>query len=434
MSVGALTKIAKQLDVPGATGMRKQELIFEILKARAEKSGLIFSEGVLETLPDGFGFLRAPDYNYLPGPDDIYVSPSQIRKFDLHTGDTVSGQIRPPKDGERYFALIKVEAVNFEPPERAREKVFFENLTPLYPQSRILLETEGENLSARVLDLMVPIGKGQRGLIVAPPRTGKTMLLQNIANSITKNHPEVYLIVLLIDERPEEVTDMQRSVQGEVISSTFDEPAQRHVQVAEMVIEKAKRLVEHKKDVVILLDSITQAGACLQHHCAALGQGSVGRRRQQRPAAAEAFLRRRAKHRRGWFLTIISTALVDTGLAHGRGDLRGVQGDGQSGNPPRSQADRPSRLPVDRHPEERDAEGRAAAAQGRPQPSLGAPQGPYAALTGGGHGAAALEDGEDEDERRLSCLDEQRQDIALARPGSQGRNLQPGTASFPEQS
>ena len=258
MSVGALTKIAKQLDVPGATGMRKQELIFEILKARAEKSGLIFSEGVLETLPDGFGFLRAPDYNYLPGPDDIYVSPSQIRKFDLHTGDTVSGQIRPPKDGERYFALIKVEAVNFEPPERAREKVFFENLTPLYPQNRISLETEAENLSARVLDLMVPIGKGQRGLIVAPPRTGKTMLLQNIANSITKNHPEVYLIVLLIDERPEEVTDMQRSVHGEVISSTFDEPAQRHVQVAEMVIEKAKRLVEHKKDVVILLDSITR--------------------------------------------------------------------------------------------------------------------------------------------------------------------------------
>ena len=215
MSVAELTKIAKQLDVPGATGMRKQELIFEILRARAEKSGLIFSEGVLETLPDGFGFLRAPDYNYLPGPDDIYVSPSQIRKFDLHTGDTVSGEIRPPKDGERYFALIKVEAINFEPPEKAREKIFFENLTPLYPQSRINLETRRpDNLSARVMDLMMPIGKGQRGLIVAPPRTGKTMLLQNIANSITTNHPEVYLIVLLIDERPEEVTDMQRSVQG----------------------------------------------------------------------------------------------------------------------------------------------------------------------------------------------------------------------------
>ena len=260
MSISALTKIAKELEIAGATGMRKQELIFEILRVRAEKSGNIFSEGVLETLPDGFGFLRAPDYNYLPGPDDIYVSPSQIRKFDLHTGDTVSGVIRPPKDGERYFALIKVEAINFEPPEKVKEKIFFENLTPLYPQQKITLETDAENLSGRVMDLLTPLGKGQRGLIVAPPRTGKTMLLQSIANSITKNHPEVYLIVLLIDERPEEVTDMQRSVRGEVISSTFDEPAQRHVQVAEMVIEKAKRLVEHKKDVVILLDSITRLG------------------------------------------------------------------------------------------------------------------------------------------------------------------------------
>src|SRR3989441_886242 len=232
-SIIELTKMAKSLEIESITGLRKQELIFKILQQQTEKAGLIFSEGVLEILPDGFGFLRAPDYNYLPGPDDVYVSPSQIRKFDLHTGDTVSGQIRPPKDGERYFALIKVEAVNFEPPERAREKVFFENLTPLYPQQKISLETEAENLSARVLDLMVPIGKGQRGLIVAPPRTGKTRLRQNIANSITRNHPEVYLIVLLIDERPEEVTDMQRSVQGEVISSTFDEPAQRHVQVAE---------------------------------------------------------------------------------------------------------------------------------------------------------------------------------------------------------
>src|SRR5688572_30782085 len=258
MSISALTKIAKELEIAGATGMRKQELIFEILRVRAEKSGNIFSEGVLETLPDGFGFLRAPDYNYLPGPDDIYVSPSQIRKFDLHTGDTVSGVIRPPKDGERYFALIKVEAINFEPPEKTKEKIFFENLTPLYPQQKVNLETAPENLSGRVMDLLTPLGKGQRGLIVAPPRTGKTMLLQSIANSITTNHPEVYLIVLLIDERPEEVTDMQRSVKGEVISSTFDEPAQRHVQVAEMVIEKAKRLVEHKKDVVILLDSITR--------------------------------------------------------------------------------------------------------------------------------------------------------------------------------
>src|SRR6187401_1811733 len=313
MSVGALTKIAKQLDVPGATGMRKQELIFEILKARAEKSGLIFSEGVLETLPDGFGFLRAPDYNYLPGPDDIYVSPSQIRKFDLHAGDTVSGQIRPPKDGERYFALIKVEAVNFEPPERAREKVFFENLTPLYPQNRIALETEGENLSARVLDLMVPIGKGQRGLIVAPPRTGKTMLLQNIANSITKNHPEVYLIVLLIDERPEEVTDMQRSVQGEVISSTFDEPAQRHVQVAEMVIEKAKRLVEHKKDVVILLDSVTRLARAYNTVAPPSGKvlsGGLDSNALQKP---KRFFGAARNIEEGGSLTIIATALIDTG-------------------------------------------------------------------------------------------------------------------------
>jgi transcription termination factor Rho len=313
MSIAALTKVAKQLDVPGATGMRKQELIFEILKARAEKSGLIFSEGVLETLPDGFGFLRAPDYNYLPGPDDIYVSPSQIRKFDLHTGDTVSGQIRPPKDGERYFALIKVEAVNFEPPERAREKVFFENLTPLYPQSRFVLETEADNLSARVLDLMVPIGKGQRGLIVAPPRTGKTMLLQNIANSITKNHPEVYLIVLLIDERPEEVTDMQRSVRGEVISSTFDEPAQRHVQVAEMVIEKAKRLVEHKKDVVILLDSITRLARAYNTIVPPSGKilsGGVDSNALQRP---KRFFGAARNIEEGGSLTIISTALVDTG-------------------------------------------------------------------------------------------------------------------------
>ena len=236
MSISKLTQIAKDMDVPGATGMRKQELIFKVLAAQTEKSGLIFSEGVLETLPDGFGFLRAPEYNYLPGPDDIYVSPSQIRKFDLRTGDTVSGQIRPPKEGERYFALIKVEAINFEAPGEARDKVFFDNLTPLYPDERLTMENTPDNLSARVIDLVTPIGKGQRGLIVAPPRTGKTMLLQTIANAITQNHPEVTLIVLLIDERPEEVTDMQRSVNGEVISSTFDEPPTRHVQVADMVI------------------------------------------------------------------------------------------------------------------------------------------------------------------------------------------------------
>ena len=258
MSISKLTSVAKGMDVPGATGMRKQELIFKVLAAQTEKSGLIFSEGVLETLPDGFGFLRAPEYNYLPGPDDIYVSPSQIRKFDLRTGDTISGQIRPPKEGERYFALIKVEAINFESPEQAREKVLFDNLTPLYPDEMLKMEVDPENLSARVIDLVTPIGKGQRALVVSPPRTGKTMLLQTIANSIAQNHPEVTLIVLLIDERPEEVTDMQRSVQGEVISSTFDEPPTRHVQVADMVIEKAKRLIEHKRDVVILLDSITR--------------------------------------------------------------------------------------------------------------------------------------------------------------------------------
>jgi transcription termination factor Rho len=313
MSISALTKIAKDLEIAGATGMRKQELIFEILRVRAEKSGNIFSEGVLETLPDGFGFLRAPDYNYLPGPDDIYVSPSQIRKFDLHTGDTVSGVIRPPKDGERYFALIKVEAINFEPPEKTKEKIFFENLTPLYPQEQIKLETDSENLSGRVMDLLAPLGKGQRGLIVAPPRTGKTMLLQSIANSITRNHPEVYLIVLLIDERPEEVTDMQRSVKGEVISSTFDEPAQRHVQVAEMVIEKAKRLVEHKKDVVILLDSITRLARAYNTIVPASGKvlsGGVDSNALQRP---KRFFGAARNIEEGGSLTIIATALVDTG-------------------------------------------------------------------------------------------------------------------------
>ena len=268
---------------------------------------------MLETLPDGFGFLRAPDYNYLPGPDDIYVSPSQIRKFDLHTGDTVSGVIRPPKDGERYFALIKVEAINFEPPEKTKEKIFFENLTPLYPQEKIKLETDAENLSGRVMDLLTPLGKGQRGLIVAPPRTGKTMLLQSIANSITKNHPEVYLIVLLIDERPEEVTDMQRSVRGEVISSTFDEPAQRHVQVAEMVIEKAKRLVEHKKDVVILLDSITRLARAYNTIVPASGKvlsGGVDSNALQRP---KRFFGAARNIEEGGSLTIVATALVDTG-------------------------------------------------------------------------------------------------------------------------
>ncbi len=308
-----LNKIAKELDIPGATGLRKQELIFQILKAQTERSGLIFSEGVLETLPDGFGFLRAPEYNYLPGPDDIYVSPSQIRKFDLHTGDTVSGQVRPPKDGERYFALIKVEAINFEHPDVARERTFFENLTPIYPCERIQLERSQEDLSGRVMDLLTPIGKGQRGLIVSPPRAGKTMILQSIANSVTANHPEVVLIVLLIDERPEEVTDMMRSVKGEVISSTFDEPATRHVQVAEMVIEKAKRLVEHKKDVVILLDSITRLARAYNTIVPPSGKvlsGGVDSNALQRP---KRFFGAARNIEEGGSLTIIATALIDTG-------------------------------------------------------------------------------------------------------------------------
>ncbi|HUY15033.1 MAG TPA: transcription termination factor Rho [Terriglobia bacterium] len=313
MNIATLTQVAKDLGVVGASSMRKQELIFKILQAQTEKSGLIFSEGVLECLPDGFGFLRAPDYNYLPGPDDIYVSPSQIRKFDLRTGDTISGQIRPPKEGERYFALIKVEAINFEPPDESRNKIFFDNLTPLYPQDRIRLETAKDNISARVLDLLTPIGKGQRGLIVAPPRTGKTMLLQTIANSVSTNHPEITLIVLLIDERPEEVTDMQRTVKGEVISSTFDEPAARHVQVAEMVIEKAKRLVEHKRDVVILLDSITRLARAYNTVVPPSGKvlsGGVDSNALQRP---KRFFGAARNIEEGGSLTIIATALIDTG-------------------------------------------------------------------------------------------------------------------------
>lgn len=313
MSIQKLNDVAKGMNIAGAAGLRKQELIFKILQTQAEKSGLIFSEGVLECLPDGFGFLRAPEYNYLPGPDDVYVSPSQIRRFDLRTGDTISGQIRPPKEGERYFALIKVDAINFEPPEEARNKIFFDNLTPLYPNERLKLETARDNFSGRVMDLLTPIGKGQRGLIVSPPRTGKTMLLQSIANSVTTNHPEVTLIVLLIDERPEEVTDMQRSVRGEVISSTFDEPATRHVQVAEMVIEKAKRLVEHKRDVVILLDSITRLARAYNTIVPPSGKvlsGGVDSNALQRP---KRFFGAARNIEEGGSLTIIATALIDTG-------------------------------------------------------------------------------------------------------------------------
>jgi len=312
ISIQNLNKIALTLEIEGAAGMLKQELIFKILKAQTERSGLVFSEGVLETLPDGFGFLRAPEYNYLPGPDDIYVSPSQIRKFALSTGDTVSGQVRPPKEGERYFALIKVEAINFEHPEVARERTFFANLTPLFPSEKIKLETT-ENLTGRVMDLMVPIGKGQRGLIVSPPRAGKTMILQSIAHSIEKNHPEITLIVLLIDERPEEVTDMTRSVNGEVVSSTFDEPATRHVQVAEMVLEKAKRLVEHGKDVVILLDSITRLARAYNTVVPSSGKvlsGGVDSNALHKP---KRFFGAARDLEHGGSLTIIATALIDTG-------------------------------------------------------------------------------------------------------------------------
>ncbi len=312
-NITELTTVARELNVPGVGTLRKQELIFRILQAQAEKEGLIFAEGVLEKLPEGFGFLRSPDYNYLPGPDDIYISPTQIRRFDLRTGDTVSGQVRPPKSGESYFALVKVDAINFEPTEVSKNKILFDNLTPYYPTERFTLETTKENLSGRVMDLLTPIGKGQRGLIVSPPRTGKTMLLQSIANSITVNHPDVTLIVLLIDERPEEVTDMQRSVQGEVISSTFDEPYTRHVQVAEMVIEKAKRLVEHKRDVVILLDSITRLARAYNTIVPSSGKilsGGVDSNALQRP---KRFFGAARKVEEGGSLTIMATALVDTG-------------------------------------------------------------------------------------------------------------------------
>ena len=312
--INELNKLARQLNVEGSSGMRKQDLIFAILQAQTEKNGLIYGEGVLETLPDGFGFLRSPDFNYLPGPDDIYVSPSQIRRFNLRTGDTIAGQIRPPKEGERYFALLKVEAVNYEEPDLAREKILFDNLTPLYPNNRIHLEVPGENnMSMRVMDLLVPIGMGQRGLIVSPPRAGKTMILQSLANSVTLNHKDMVLIVLLIDERPEEVTDMQRSVKGEVISSTFDEPPQRHVQVAEMVLEKAKRLIEHQKDVIILLDSITRLARAYNTVVPPSGKilsGGVDSNALHRP---KRFFGAARNVEEGGSLTIIATAIIDSG-------------------------------------------------------------------------------------------------------------------------
>ncbi len=311
--IGELAEIARNFNVEGASSLRKQDLIFSILQAQAEQSGFIYGEGVLEILSDGFGFLRSPDYNYLPGPDDIYVSPSQIRRFNLRTGDVVAGQIRPPKEGERYFALLKVEATNYEEPERARDKILFDNLTPLYPEEQLRLEHSFEEYTTRTIDLFTPIGKGQRGLIVAAPRTGKTMMLQSLAHGIVHNHKEVILIVLLIDERPEEVTDMQRSVRAEVVSSTFDEPANRHVQVAEMVLEKAKRLVEHGKDVVVLLDSITRlarANNAVVPPSGKLLSGGVDANALRMP---KKFFGAARNIEDGGSLTIIGTALVDTG-------------------------------------------------------------------------------------------------------------------------
>jgi transcription termination factor Rho len=313
MTLPQLNKIAKQLNIEGLGTLKKHQLIFEILKARARANGLMFGEGVLEILPDGFGFLRSPNYNYLPCPEDIYVSPSQIRRFDLQTGDMVSGQIRPPKDKEKYFALLKVEAVNHEDPDKAKDKILFDNLTPLYPLKRFILETKSENVSMRVMDILTPLGRGQRGLIVAPPRTGKTMLLQAIANSVTTNTPEAKLIVLLIDERPEEVTDMERTVRGEVISSTFDEPPERHIQVAEIVIEKAKRLVEHKHDVVILLDSVTRLARAyntVQPHSGRILTGGLDSNALHKP---KRFFGAARNIEEGGSLTIIATALIDTG-------------------------------------------------------------------------------------------------------------------------
>ena len=313
MHINELTKLAKSSEIEGASGMPKQELIFSLLQATSDKNGQIYGEGVLEILPDGFGFLRAPDSNYLPGPDDIYISPSQIRRFNLRTGDTVSGQIRPPKDSERYFALLKVEQVNHEDPDVAREKILFDNLTPLYPEQRMTLETDPKNYSARIMDLLTPIGKGQRGLIVASPRTGKTMLLQNIANSVSANNKEIHKIVLLIDERPEEVTDMQRNVDAEVISSTFDEQPQRHVQVAEMVIEKAKRLVEHQRDVFILLDSITRLARAYNAVVPPSGKILSGGLDSNALHKPKRFFGAARNVEEGGSLTIIATALIDTG-------------------------------------------------------------------------------------------------------------------------
>ncbi len=429
--VSELIEFANANEIEGANRMRKHDLIFALLKQQAKKGESIFGGGVLEVLPDGFGFLRSPDTSYLANTDDIYISPSQIRRFNLHTGDTIEGEIRTPKDGERYFALVKVDKVNFEAPENAKSKILFENLTPLFPDKTMVLERDikaEENITGRIIDIVAPIGKGQRGLLVASPKSGKTVMLQHIAHSIAANHPDVMLIVLLIDERPEEVTEMQRSVRGEVVSSTFDEPATRHVQVAEMVIEKAKRLVEHKKDVVILLDSITRLARAYNTVVPASGKvltGGVDANALQRP---KRFFGAARNIEEGGSLTIIATALIDTGLAHGRRDLRGIQGHGQHGNPPRPPHGREADLPVDqRQPLGHAARGTAAQA-GHPAEGLDPAQAPLSDGRARGNGIPARQGQGDEEQRRVlrqhaarlgrgarcpaPCLDAFRPDIA----------------------
>ncbi len=400
--VSELVDMAIANELEGANRLRKQELVFALLKHQAKKGEAIFGDGTLEVLQDGFGFLRSPDTSYLAGPDDIYVSPSQIRRFNLHTGDSIVGEIRTPKDGERYFALVKVDTVNGEPPENAKAKILFENLTPLHPDEPMQLERDikaEENLTGRILDIIAPIGKGQRGLIVSPPKAGKTVLMQHMAHAITANHPEAVLIVLLIDERPEEVTDMQRSVRGEVISSTFDEPATRHVQVAEMVIEKAKRLVEHKKDVVILLDSITRLARAYNTIVPPSGKvlsGGVDSNALQRP---KRFFGAARNIEEGGSLTIIATALIDS-------DLRRVQGHRQHGNPLGAETGGQARLPRHRHQQERHAQRRATDAQRRAQPRVDSAQSAEPALARRNHGTAARQANQDADERTVLRLDE----------------------------
>ncbi len=399
-SIAELHEMAEGLNISNYSGLRKQDLIYRIEQNLLDSEVVLRGEGVLEMLPEGYGFLRSQDWNYLYGPDDIYVSPSQIKRFDLRTGDTVLGQVRPPKEGERYLALLKVERVNGDEPEKAKHRIAFDNLRPRYPDQRVHLESGSGDISMRVMDLVAPIGKGQRGLIVAPPKAGKTILMQKIANAITENHPEVHLIVLLIDERPEEVTDMQENVRAEVISSTFDEPADRHTQVAEMVLEKAKRLVEHGRDVVILLDSHHPPGARLQRGGAALGEDPLRRRGRQRAAQAQALLRRRAQHRGGRLAHHRGHRADRDGEPHGRGDLRGVQGHRQHGARPRPPHRRQAHLPGDRHQPLGHAQAKTCCStEMELNARLPAAQLPRRHAAGGGHRLPAQPHEEDEGEQ-----------------------------------